>query len=48
MEEFLLEHGGLIISGIIAVATLVIMAMLIWTIGKINIVSLDQTLGVCL
>lgn len=48
MEEFLLEHGGLIISGIIAIATLIIMAMVIWMIGRMELVSVGQTLGVCL
>lgn len=48
MDEFLTEHGNLILSGIISVATLVIMAMVIWMIGRMELVSVGQTLGVCL
>lgn len=48
MEEFLMEHGNLIISGLISIITLIIMAMVIWSIGKINIVALEQILGVCI
>ncbi len=46
MEEFLTEHGGLIISGIIAIITLIVSAMIIWFVGKMNLVAMEQILGV--
>lgn len=47
MEDFLLEHGGIIVSGIIAVISLVIMSSIIWVTGRMAMVAFEQILGVC-
>ena len=45
MEHFILEHGGALVSGVIAVMTIVIMFLIIRAMGNIDLSSLGMLLG---
>ena len=45
MEHFILEHGGALVSGVIAVMTIVIMFLIIRAMGNIYLSSLGMLLG---
>lgn len=45
MEDFILEHGGIIVSGIIALISLGIIAQIIWATGEMTMIAFDQILG---
>ena len=45
MEQFILEHGGVIVSGIISIMTIVIMFLVIKMIGNMDLGSIGALLG---
>ena len=45
MEQFMLEHGGVLVSGVIAIMTIVIMFLLIEVMGHMDLTSIASLLG---
>lgn len=45
MEQFILEHGGVLVSGIIAIMTIVIMFLIIEVLGNMDLGSISMLLG---
>ena len=45
MEQFILEHGGVLVSGIIAIMTIVIMFLFIEVMGNMDLGSIGKLLG---
>ena len=45
MEHFILEHGGTLVSGVVAIMTIVIMFLLIRVMGHIDLESIGMLLG---
>lgn len=45
MEQFVLEHGGVIVSGIISIMTIVIMFLIIKLIGNMDLGCIGTLLG---
>ena len=45
MENFITEHGGMLLSGIIAIMTIVIMFLIIRAMGNMDLSSLGSLLG---
>ena len=45
MEQFIIEHGGVLVSGIVAIMTIVIMFLIIEVLGNIDLVSIGSLLG---
>lgn len=45
MEQFIIEHGGMLISGVIAVMTIVIMFLVIRVMGNMDLESIGTLLG---
>lgn len=45
MEQFVLEHGGVLVSGIIAIMTIVIMFLIIEVLGNMDLGSISMLLG---
>ena len=45
MEHFILEHGGALVSGVIAIMTVVIMYLVIRVMVNIDLGSLGMLLG---
>ena len=45
MEQFMLEHGGVLVSGVIAVLCLVIMFLFIEMMGNMDLESIGTLLG---
>lgn len=45
MESFITEHGGMLISGIIAIMTIAIMFLIIKAMGNMDLYSLGMLLG---
>ncbi len=45
MEQFILEHGGVLLSGVIAIMTIVIMFLFIRVMGAVDLESIGALLG---
>ncbi len=45
MEQFILEHGGTMLSGIVAIMTVVIMFLVIQVMGNMDLSSIGMLLG---
>ncbi|MBR3173064.1 MAG: hypothetical protein IKF24_00845 [Eubacterium sp.] len=45
MEQFIIEHGGVLVSGIVAIMTIVIMFLIIEVLGNVDLVSIGSLLG---
>ena len=45
MEQFILEHGGTMLSGIVAIMTVVIMFLVIQVMGNMDLSSIGTLLG---
>lgn len=45
MEQFILEHGGTLVSGIVAIMTIVIMFLVIQVMGNMDLSSIGALLG---
>ena len=45
MEQFMLEHGGVLVSGIIAIMCIVIMFLVIEVIGNMDLESIGMLIG---
>lgn len=46
MEEFLLEHGNIIVSGIITMVMLCLIMLFVWATAQMQVVAIGQTMGV--
>ena len=45
MEQFILEHGGTLVSGIVAIMTVVIMFLVIQVMGNMDLSAIGMLLG---
>lgn len=45
MEEFISEHGSILISGIVSVFLVMIILMVVMVVGNMNIYSLTSIVG---
>lgn len=45
MEQFVMEHGGVLLSGIIAIMTIVIMFFFIKVMGNMDLGSIGTLIG---
>ncbi len=45
MEHFVLEHGGVLLSGIVAIMTIVIMFLFIKVMGNMDLGAIGTLLG---
>ena len=45
MEQFIIEHGGVLVSGVVAIMTIVIMFLLIEVLGNMDLASIGLLLG---
>lgn len=45
MEQLIIEHGGVLVSGIVAIMTIVIMFLIIEVLGNVDLVSIGSLLG---
>ena len=45
MENFITEHGGVLVSGVIAIMTIVIMFLVIRAMGNMDLESIGSLLG---
>ena len=45
MEQFILEHGGVLVSGIVAIMTIVIMFLIVRAMGNMDLESIGMLLG---
>ena len=45
MEQFIIEHGGVLVSGIVAIMTIIIMFLIIEVLGNVDLVSIGSLLG---
>ena len=45
MEQFIIEHGGVLVSGVVAIMTIVIMFLLIEVLGHMDLASIGSLLG---
>ncbi len=45
MEQFILEHGATMVSGIVAIMTIVIMFLVIQVMGHMDLSSIGMLLG---
>ena len=45
MEQFIIEHGGVLVSGVVAIMTIVMMFLLIKVMGNMDLVSIGSLLG---
>lgn len=45
MEQFIIEHGGVLVSGIVAIMTIVSMFLIIEVLGNVDLVSIGSLLG---
>ncbi len=45
MEQFIIEHGGVLVSGIVAIMTIVLMFLIIEVLGNVDLVSIGSLLG---
>ena len=45
MEQFIIEHGGVLVSGVVAIMTIVIMFLLIEVLGNMDLASIGTLLG---
>lgn len=46
MDNFITEHGGIIVSGIVSVATLVIMFLVMMAVSNMDAYSMSAIMGV--
>ncbi len=45
MENFITEHGGVLLSGIVAIMTIIIMFLIIRAMGNLDLESMSMLLG---
>ena len=45
MEQFIMEHGGVLVSGVVAIMTIVMMFLLIKVMGNMDLASIGSLLG---
>ncbi len=45
MEHFILEHGGMLVSGIVAVMTIVIMFVFLRAMGNMDLSAIGMLIG---
>lgn len=45
MEQFITEHGGMLISGVIAIMTIAIMFLIVRVMGNMDLESINTLLG---
>ncbi|MCR5429876.1 MAG: hypothetical protein K6E58_01405 [Eubacterium sp.] len=45
MEQFILEHGGTLVSGIVAIMTIVIMFLFVKAMGNMDLSSIGTLVG---
>lgn len=45
MEHFILEHGGVLVSGIIAIMTIIIMFVMVKAMGNLNLEAIGMLIG---
>lgn len=45
MEEFISEHGGVLVSGIVSVFLLTIIFMVVMTVGNMDTYSITSIIG---
>ena len=45
MEHFIIEHGGVLVSGIVSIMTIVIMFLFIEVMGNVDLESIGTLLG---
>ena len=45
MEQFIIEHGSVLVSGVVAIMTIVVMFLLIEVLGHMDLASIGSLLG---